>query len=200
MASYHSLPSEIKNLIHTSLKKSRLINKELLIIKDVEFINKMNHISVNERQHYYKNTHNLMAIHCDSIGSSLFQNYKYIISYEIHTNFATSGYRSSINRNHFIEYSKYTGYDLLSTYNILLCRKYNGVNIAKTTILNILSSKISLKFSPFMKHIYHAWLYTNAIILGLRELDLNVREIHITNYIKKCKELHDDIVNYFNNL
>lgn len=209
MASYHSLPNEIKNLIHLPLTISRLINKEILKIKEPEFITRMNYISLQRRSDYLHNAKHMVCTSNMDFGCSLYNQGQFIIR---SSGFNEVGNYNFISENHTvcdIDYMLHrikmglfliredVEIDLLSTYNILEERKYN---IAKNTILKMLNSKISLKYAIKNRQEYHSWLYFNAMIIGLKQLNVKVRTIYVDNYVTECAQLHHELVNYFKNL
>jgi hypothetical protein len=209
MASYHSLPTEIKNLIHTVLTTSRLINKEILTIKNAEFITRMNYISLERCSDYLHTAEHMVCTSNMDFGCNLYNKGKYIISasnfgddYEL---VSKEDMVCSIDN---MLYRKSSGtfiirddvdLDLLSTYHILMGRNMQRT-IAKDTVLKMLHSKISLRYAASNKAVYHSWLYFNAMILGIRPVNIEVRTMYVTNYVKECAQLHVDIVNYFKNL
>lgn len=198
MATYHDLPAEMKDLIICEpITVCRLINKEMLHIKNVKVVKKINYIKRGLCNNYIKNAPLTMVHKCD-VGSVLYKNGIFLKKLESDYTYTII---SSDQEPFYWQQKVFNDYpeiDLLAVYTILLERESYRPGIAKENVFTILRRKVLYKYAPNHKVYYYVWLYTNAVILNIRDLD-NIKTYGI-DFMKECTLLHNEITEYFNKL
>lgn len=202
MATYYDLPTEMKNLIiREPITVCRLINREMLYMKESVTIRKINHINYEIRDNYIKKAPISMIHKCDD-RTIVYKDGVFLMEMKLrYDNYIEKLYKEPVFYWSSYQHSmlrECPESDLLAIYSILLEREPFQPNIAKDNVLNILNRKKLYKYAPNHKAYYYIWLYMNAVILNLRDLDK--MKIYDIDFLEECTILHNDIVNYFNKL